>query len=121
MTLTGNFDDMTLPVDSDKVTLDFDGLINKRQAMFTTFYRFPSSHKRPGSWLLAPQGIPLPYGSFPMNYPDKYFNTFEGKRRLLVYRQALLAGLKAATRQTTYLDRVYDIRQQENKCLTDFF
>ena len=94
MTLAGNFDHMTLPVDSDKVTLDFDGLINKRQAMFTTFYRFPSSHKRPGSWLLAPQGIPLPYGSFPMNYPDKYFNTFEGKRRLLVYHQALLVGLK---------------------------
>ena len=38
----------------------------------------------------------------------------------MVYHWALLADLKAATRQTTYLDRVYDIRQRENKCPTFF-
>ena len=39
----------------------------------------------------------------------------------MVYHWALLAGLKAASRQTTHLDRVYDIRQRENKSLTSFF
>ena len=39
----------------------------------------------------------------------------------MVYHWALLAGLKAASRQTTHMDRVYDIRQQENKCTTAFF
>jgi hypothetical protein len=43
------------------------------------------------------------------------FNTIEGKRRLLVYQQALLRGLKVATIRCTHLARVCDIRQRENK------
>ena len=43
------------------------------------------------------------------------FNTIEGERRLLVYQQVLLSGLNVATRQPTYLAKVYDIRQIENK------
>lgn len=39
------------------------------------------------------------------------YNTAAGKEHLLVYRQTLLAGLKAAARWPTDLVKVYDVRQ----------
>lgn len=46
-------------------------------------------------------------------YSDGEFNPVEGKRRLLVYCQALLAGLRVAERQPINLAKEYDIRQGE--------
>nr|XP_021520561.1 LOW QUALITY PROTEIN: uncharacterized protein LOC110566968 [Meriones unguiculatus] len=43
--------------------------------------------------------------------PNWDYNTAEGREPLLVYSQALLAGLKAAARQPTNLAKVYDVRQ----------
>jgi len=56
----------------------------------------------------------------PLTHPNWDFNTIEGKRRLLIYHQALLAGLKAATRWPTNVAIVYDIRQRANESLTAF-
>ena len=86
--------------DIDEVT-DFEGGINMRQAMSTTFYRFPSLQKRPGSWLLAPQGNPSPICLLFLTHPDWNFNTVKGNNRLLVYLQTLLSGVKPATRWPT--------------------
>ncbi|XP_029794351.1 LOW QUALITY PROTEIN: uncharacterized protein LOC115290616 [Suricata suricatta] len=52
---------------------------------------------------------------FPLVCPSWDYNTGEGREQLKVYRQALLAGLKAATRRPTNLTRVYDLRQETNK------
>ena len=61
----GDFDKMSLIKWFWQVTLmrwlwqsGFDGHINMRQAMSTTFYRFPSPQNRPGSGFLAPQKTP---------------------------------------------------------------
>ena len=80
--------------------------------MSTTFYQFDYTYSAPPTHT---------HVRFPLTHPDWHFNPIEGNRGHLVYHLALLAGLKAATRQTTYLDRVYDIRQQENKCPTALF
>jgi hypothetical protein len=59
------------------------------------------SRKRPRNRFLAPQGRSaitkqlVIDAYFSLTHPDWDFNTVEGKRRLLVYCQALLEGLKA--------------------------
>ena len=52
--------------------------------------------------------------------PDLNFHFIEGKKRLLVYRKALLVRLKAAAKLPTNLAIVYDIKQRVNESSTDF-
>ena len=49
--------------------------------------------------------------AFPLSRPTWDYNSAEGKERLRVYRQTLMAGLKAAARKTTNLAKVHDLRQ----------
>ncbi|XP_042829873.1 uncharacterized protein LOC122235261 [Panthera tigris] len=49
--------------------------------------------------------------AFPLSRPTWDDNSAEGKERLRVYRQTLMAGLKAAARKPTNLAKVYDVRQ----------
>ncbi|XP_054546762.1 uncharacterized protein LOC129145082 isoform X1 [Talpa occidentalis] len=48
---------------------------------------------------------------FPLTRPDWDFNQAEGKERLRVYRQTLMAGLRAAARKPTNLAKVGDVQQ----------
>ncbi|KAM4853801.1 immunoglobulin alpha-2 heavy chain-like [Thomomys bottae] len=68
----------------------------------------------------GPMGAPLTDSAlitayFPETRPAWDYNTAEGRERLLVYRQALLAGLKAAARRPTNMAKVYDIRQGDSE------
>ncbi|XP_073664337.1 uncharacterized protein [Tursiops truncatus] len=52
--------------------------------------------------------------AFPLTRPpqdDWDYNTGEGRGRLLIYRQTLMAGLRAAARKPTNLAKVYSIMQ----------
>jgi len=86
-----------------------------RQASSTTFYRFPSPQKKPGSWFLAPQGS-LPVTKQLLMVASPEFTqtgiSIEGERRLLVSCQTLLAGLRVGARWPTNLARMCDIRQR---------
>ncbi|CAD7689170.1 unnamed protein product [Nyctereutes procyonoides] len=53
--------------------------------------------------------------AFPLSRPTWDYNSAEGKERLRVYRQTLMAGLKAATRKPTNLAKVYDMRQGKDE------
>lgn len=58
-------------------------------------------------------GIQIPAtvdAAFPLTGPIWDYNTGEGKECLLVYHQALWAGLEMAARQPTNLAKVYDVR-----------
>lgn len=52
---------------------------------------------------------------FPSTCPEWDCNMAQGKERLHVCRQALLAGLKASARKLTNMARVYDVRQEMNQ------
>ena len=52
---------------------------------------------------------------FPLKRPGWNYNTSEGKKHLEVYGKTLVAGLLAATRQPTNLDKVYDVKQEANE------
>nr|XP_036869813.1 uncharacterized protein LOC118971633 [Manis javanica] len=49
--------------------------------------------------------------AFPLSRPNWDYNSAEGKERLQVYRQTLLAGLRAAARKPTNLAKVYNVQQ----------
>jgi hypothetical protein len=52
---------------------------------------------------------------FPLNRPDWDYGTAEGRECLRVYRQTLMAGLRAAARHPTNLAKVKAIMQGENE------
>uniref|UniRef100_A0A673V210 CCHC-type domain-containing protein n=1 Tax=Suricata suricatta TaxID=37032 RepID=A0A673V210_SURSU len=89
------------------------------QVLFTTEER---------EWILlearklvpGPTGVPTMNpadidAGFPLVRPNWDYNPGEGEEHLKVYRQALLAGVKAAARRPTNLTRVYDIRQEADE------
>ena len=47
--------------------------------------------------------------------PNRDFERAEGKERLRVYHQTLMAGLKAATRKPTNLAKINSVRQEPNE------
>lgn len=49
--------------------------------------------------------------AFPVSRPDWDFNTAEGRERLTVYRQTLVAGLRGAARRPTNLAKVREVIQ----------
>lgn len=49
--------------------------------------------------------------SFPLTGPNWDYNTAEGRGRLLIYRQTLMAGLRAAACKPTNLAKVYAVLQ----------
>ena len=49
--------------------------------------------------------------AFPLTRPRWDYNTAEGRGRLLIYRQTLMAGLRAAARKPTNLAKVYSVLQ----------
>ena len=49
--------------------------------------------------------------AFPLTRPTWDYNTAEGRGKLLVYRQTLMAGLRAAARKPTNLAKVYSVLQ----------
>lgn len=49
--------------------------------------------------------------AFPLARPDWDFNTAEGRERLTVYRQTLMAGLRGAARRPTNLAKVREVIQ----------
>lgn len=53
--------------------------------------------------------------AFPLSRPTWDYNLAEGKERLWVYRQTLMAGLKATACKPTNLAKVYDVRQGKNE------
>ncbi|XP_077761073.1 uncharacterized protein LOC144318164 isoform X1 [Canis aureus] len=53
--------------------------------------------------------------AFPLSPPTWDYNSAEGKERLQVYRQTLMAGLKAAACKPTNLAKVYDVRQGKDE------
>ena len=53
--------------------------------------------------------------AFPLSLPTWDYNSAEGKERLRVDRQTLMAGLKAAARKPTNLAKVYDVRQGKDE------
>uniref|UniRef100_A0A8C0LZT6 Core shell protein Gag P30 domain-containing protein n=1 Tax=Canis lupus familiaris TaxID=9615 RepID=A0A8C0LZT6_CANLF len=53
--------------------------------------------------------------AFPLSRPTWDYNSAEGKERLRVYRQTLMAGLKAAACKPTNLAKVYDVRQGKDE------
>jgi hypothetical protein len=52
---------------------------------------------------------------FPLNRPDWDYGTAEGREHLQVYRQNLMAGLRAAAHCPTNLAKVKAIMQGENE------
>ncbi|KAG3293000.1 hypothetical protein H1C71_014486 [Ictidomys tridecemlineatus] len=73
--------------------------------------------------ILGPDGRPtqLPNiieAGFPLNRSNWDPNTFEGREHLSTYRQALVAGLRAAARQPTNLAKVREIIQGPNESLS---
>ena len=57
----------------------------------------------PGRGQTAPQNPDLINAAFPLSHPTWDYNSAEGKERLRVHRQTLMAGLKAAARKPTNL------------------
>ncbi|XP_039073738.1 LOW QUALITY PROTEIN: uncharacterized protein LOC120220685 [Hyaena hyaena] len=57
---------------------------------------------------------------FPLTHPDWDYNTAEGKECLLGYRQALLAGLRAAAHKPTNMAKVYNVSQSSKESPTAF-
>ncbi|CAD7678872.1 unnamed protein product [Nyctereutes procyonoides] len=53
--------------------------------------------------------------AFPLSCPTWDYNSAEGKEKLRVYRQTLMAGLKAAARKPTNLAKAYDMRQGKDE------
>ena len=49
--------------------------------------------------------------AFPLSRPDWAFKTAEGRERLTVYRQTLVAGLRGAARRPTNLAKVREVIQ----------
>ncbi|KAK1327392.1 LOW QUALITY PROTEIN: hypothetical protein QTO34_014196 [Cnephaeus nilssonii] len=49
--------------------------------------------------------------AFPLSRPDWDFNTAEGRERLIVYHQTLVAGLRGAARRPTNLAKVREVIQ----------
>ena len=56
----------------------------------------------------------------PLMLPNWDFECAEGRERLQVYRQTLMAGLRAAARKPTNLSKVNLIRQEPNESLAAF-
>ena len=52
---------------------------------------------------------------FPLVRPNWDFKRAEGKERLRVYRQTLMAGLRGAARKPTNLAKINPVRQQPNE------
>ncbi|VFV35433.1 Hypothetical predicted protein [Lynx pardinus] len=50
--------------------------------------------------------------AFPLTRPDWDYTAAEGRGRLLIYRQTLMAGLRAAARKPTNLAKVYSVVQE---------
>lgn len=66
----------------------------------------------------GPTGVPtklepLIDAAFPINCPEWDYNTYEVKRNLLVYRQVLLAGLRAATH--TNRSKIWAVTQRADE------
>ncbi|CAD7679580.1 unnamed protein product [Nyctereutes procyonoides] len=74
------------------------------QVLFTTEERTNSG--KPGNLINA---------AFPLSRPTWDYNSAEGKERLRVHRQTLMAGLQAAARKPTNLAKVYDVRQGKDE------
>ena len=53
--------------------------------------------------------------AFPLSHPTWDYNSAEGKERLRVHRQTLMAGLKAAVHKPSNLAKVYDVRQGKDE------
>ena len=53
--------------------------------------------------------------AFPLTRPAWDYNTAEGRGRLLVYRQTLMAGLRAAARKPTNLAKVFRVTGKNRK------
>ncbi|XP_077724774.1 uncharacterized protein LOC144295934 [Canis aureus] len=58
--------------------------------------------------------------AFPLSHPTWDHNLAEGKERLRVYRQTLLAGLQAAAHKPADLAKVYDVRQGKDESPATF-
>ena len=56
---------------------------------------------------------------FPLLWPNWDFELVEGRERLRVYRQTLMAGLRAAARKLTNLAKVNLVRQGPTESLAD--
>ena len=52
---------------------------------------------------------------FPLVRPSWDFERAEGRERLRVYRQTLMAGLRAAARKPTNLAKINPVRQEPNE------
>ena len=52
---------------------------------------------------------------FPLTRPCWDFECAKGRERLRVYRQTLMAGLRAATRKPTNLAKINSVRQEPNE------
>lgn len=88
-----------------------------------SFCRFFSPRKRRKKILLevrknvpgingAPTNLPNEINAgFPLNRPDWDYNTAQGRERLTVYCQALVAGLKGVARRPTNLAKVREVIQ----------
>ena len=57
---------------------------------------------------------------FPLLWPNWDFERVEGRERILVYRQTLMAGLRAAARKPTNLAKVNLVRQEPTESLSAF-
>ena len=69
----------------------------------------------------TPTSLPnLIDAAFPLNCPDWDFNTAKGRESLLVYRRALVAGLKGAARCPTNLAKVREVIQGQMEPLSVF-
>ncbi|XP_073929073.1 uncharacterized protein [Castor canadensis] len=58
--------------------------------------------------------------AFPLRRPDWDFGTAEGRERLRIYRQTLMAGLRAAARRPTNFAKVKAVVQRENESPAGF-
>jgi hypothetical protein len=58
--------------------------------------------------------------AFPLRRPDWDFGTAEGRERLRIYRQTLMAGLRAAARRPTNFAKVKAVVQGENESPAGF-
>ncbi|CAD7683223.1 unnamed protein product [Nyctereutes procyonoides] len=88
------------------------------QVLFTTEERTNSGGSPevcPGRGQTATQNPDLINAAFPLSHPTWDYNSAEGKERLRVYRQTLMAGLMAAVRKPTNLAKVYDVRQGKDE------
>ena len=57
---------------------------------------------------------------FPLVRPNWDFECAEGKERLQVYRQTLMAGLRAAAKKPTKLAKINSVRQEPNESPATF-